>query len=52
MDGGLLQETIQSLKDVGAWDTLERFVVEDCKALKYGVALGAVGREKLRFLDL
>lgn len=36
-DGGVLQGTIQSLKkDVGAWDTLERFVVEDCEALEHG----------------
>ncbi len=40
---GFLEETIESLKDVGAWDTLERIVVEDCKALGYGVALDLVG---------
>ncbi len=33
-----------NLKDVGAWDTLERVVVDDCKALEYGVALDVVGR--------
>ncbi len=52
MDGGLLQETIQSLKDVGVWDTLERVVIVDCKTLEYDIALDVVGREKLRFLDL
>jgi len=51
MDSGLLQEAIQSLKDVGAWGTLERFVVEDCKALEYGVALDLVGAGKLQFLE-
>ncbi len=51
MDSRLLQETIQSLKDVGAWDTLERIVVEDCKALEYGVALDLVGTGKLQFLE-
>jgi len=51
LDGELVQETIQSLKDAGAWDTLERIVVEDCKALEYGVALDLVGAGKLQFLE-
>ncbi len=46
----ILQGTIRSLNDVGAWDTLERFVVEDCNGLDYETALNAVGTEKLRFL--
>ncbi len=51
MDAGLLQETIQSLKDVGAWDTLERIAVEDCKVLEYGVALDAVGEGEVKVFE-
>ncbi len=46
----ILRATVQSLKDVGAWDTLEGVVVEDCKGLGYEEALDAVGKEKLLFL--
>lgn len=49
--GGEVERTVQSLKDVGAWHNLERFVVEDCKALEYGVALDVIGREKLRYIE-
>ncbi len=36
----ILGNIIHSLKDAGAWDALERFVVEDCGRLDYETALG------------
>lgn len=44
-----LQLTVQSLKDVGAWNTLERIVVEQCELLYYESALEVVGMERLRY---
>ncbi len=43
MDIGSLQETIQSLKDVDAWDTLDRVDVQECEVLDYDSASAVVG---------
>jgi len=51
MDGGDLQDMIQSFKDAGAWETIKRFEVKDCKALDYETALEAIGKERLCFVD-
>ncbi len=51
IDGGDLQEMIQSFKDAGAWETIKRFEVKDCKALDYETVLEAIGKERLRFVD-
>ncbi|KLO06340.1 hypothetical protein SCHPADRAFT_1002406 [Schizopora paradoxa] len=45
-----LRLTIQSLKDMGAWDSLERFVVENNDSLKYSEVLDAVGEERLHYI--
>ncbi|KLO13740.1 hypothetical protein SCHPADRAFT_350955 [Schizopora paradoxa] len=44
-----LRLTIQSLKEVGAWDTLERIVLELCDLVEYCAALEVVGMERLRY---
>ncbi len=49
MDAGILQETIQSLKDVDVWEALNRIVIEKCDSLDYGAALEVVGNERLHF---
>ncbi len=46
-DIGSLQETIQSLKDVDAWDTLDRVDVQECEVLDYDSASAVVGKERL-----
>ncbi|KLO06372.1 hypothetical protein SCHPADRAFT_986544 [Schizopora paradoxa] len=40
---------IQSLKDIGVWESVGRVVVEDCTSFKYEEALDAIGKERLRF---
>ncbi|KLO12556.1 hypothetical protein SCHPADRAFT_929150 [Schizopora paradoxa] len=47
-----LIDTVQSLKEYGAWDTLERFVVEDCNALQHDAVLDAISNEKMQNLDI
>ncbi|KLO06369.1 hypothetical protein SCHPADRAFT_933116 [Schizopora paradoxa] len=42
---------IQSLKDAGVWESVERVVVEDCRDFEYEMALESVGEERLRFFD-
>jgi len=44
-----LQLSVQSLKDVGAWNTLERVVVENCCRLPYEGVLEVVGEERLYY---
>jgi len=44
-----MQKTIESLKDVDAWDTLDRVVIEICDSLEYNTAFEAIGKERLRF---
>lgn len=44
-----LRLTVQSLKEVGAWNTLERFGLDFCGLVKYGAALEIVGMGKLRY---
>ncbi len=39
--------SVQSLKDVDAWNTLERVVVENCCRLPYEGVLAVVGEERL-----
>lgn len=50
MDVEGLRLAVQSLKDVGAWDTLERVVIRGCDLLDNDAALEAVGKERLRFM--
>ncbi|KLO12552.1 hypothetical protein SCHPADRAFT_941120 [Schizopora paradoxa] len=45
-----LQEMVQSLKELGAWDALERFIVEDRTSVAPDRALEAVGSERLTFI--
>jgi len=54
LDVGDLQRAVESLKDVGAWDTgtLGRVVVERCDLLDYGTAVGVTGTGRLRFMRL
>jgi len=49
LDAGNLQKTIQSLKDVNAWESLDCLVIKQCDLLDYDTALEAVGKEKLSF---
>jgi len=49
MDVGDLRQTIASLKDVGAWDTLNRVVIEKCDLLDYDSTVGVIGKERLYF---
>lgn len=44
-----LHLSIKSLKDVGAWDTVERITMENCRLVEFGLALEAVGAERLRY---
>jgi len=37
------------LKDVDAWDTLDRVVIENCDSPEYNTALEAITKERLRF---
>lgn len=46
-----LQDTIQSLEDIGAWDTLERVVIRDCALLDYDEMVDVVGAERLHFVS-
>ncbi|KLO13739.1 hypothetical protein SCHPADRAFT_997160 [Schizopora paradoxa] len=45
-----LLPAVQSLKDAGVWDTLERFVVENCEFVDYEMVLELVGKERLVYL--
>jgi len=45
-----LLATIQSLKDVDAWDTLERVAVRKSDIVDRDAVLAAVGEERLRFV--
>ncbi|KLO12554.1 hypothetical protein SCHPADRAFT_998050 [Schizopora paradoxa] len=47
-----LRETIRSLKDAGAWNTLERIVVENCNALKYDETLKEISEDKITILGV
>lgn len=49
MDTEGLQRVVQSLKDAGAWDSLERVVIQGCDLLTCEAALEAVGEERLYF---
>ncbi|KLO12544.1 hypothetical protein SCHPADRAFT_890692 [Schizopora paradoxa] len=44
-----LQEMVHSLKEFGAWDGLEKFVIEDCSSVAPDRALEAVGPERLSY---
>lgn len=44
-----LRMTIQSLKDVDAWETIERFVVENTNSLQLSEVLDEVGEGRLRY---
>ncbi len=50
MDVEVLKFAVQSLKDVNAWDTLERVVVKGCNSLAYDEVLLEIGKERLRYL--
>jgi len=44
-----LEQIVRSLKEVGAWDTLDRIVIEGCDLLDYETAAEIIGRERLHF---
>ncbi|KLO06343.1 hypothetical protein SCHPADRAFT_933140 [Schizopora paradoxa] len=46
-----LRDVVQSLKNIKAWDGLERVVVRNCDLLDYEGALKVVGKEKLCYMD-
>ncbi|KLO06341.1 hypothetical protein SCHPADRAFT_693195 [Schizopora paradoxa] len=46
-----LQLAVQSLKDGGAWEELERVIVENCDLLDLDSALEVVGEKRLRFVQ-
>ncbi len=43
------QVAVQSLRDVGAWDTLERVVVDGCDSLEYSAISTVVDNRRLRY---
>lgn len=47
-----LRETVQSLKDAGAWDTLDHVTIQNCDLLDYGPAFEIIGKDKLRFCQI
>lgn len=51
MDVEGLRLAITSLKDVGAWDLLDRVVIKGCDLLDYDSTLEIVGKERLRFME-
>lgn len=50
MDGGDLEQMVQSLKDTGAWDMLDRVLVHECNLLDYESAVAIIGKERLQFV--
>ncbi len=52
MDVGGLQRAVQSLKDAGAWDKLDRVVIKKCNLLDYDATVEVIGKERLHFSEL
>ncbi|KLO08470.1 hypothetical protein SCHPADRAFT_607147 [Schizopora paradoxa] len=52
MDAKCLSDTVSSLKNIGAWETLERLVIQDCGllVLERETVLKIVGEKRLRFV--
>ncbi len=44
-----LKGLVQSLKDAGAWDTLERVIMEDCCRESYDGVLEIIGKDRLQY---
>ncbi|KLO12432.1 hypothetical protein SCHPADRAFT_941254 [Schizopora paradoxa] len=44
-----LQQMVQSLKEFGVWDALEKFVIEDCASVTLDRALEIIGPERLTY---
>ncbi len=47
MDKGGFQAVVKSLRDVRAWETIEKVVVNDCHSLAYGGGAGGNGEEEI-----
>lgn len=50
MEAGDLHAAVESLKEVEAWEAINRVVVEGCDLLKYDRALEVNGKKKLLYL--
>lgn len=49
LDIGYFQWAVKSLRDVWAWDTMERVILENCCSLDYNEVLEVVGQERLHY---